>query len=330
VFTPVLNITMPVFNRRESTLKSLLALHKCSRAVPFSVTVVDNGSDAALVGRLVDMKEAGIIDKLFLLEKNMGISCAANIGWEMTDAPYYMKLDNDMVVNDKDFFPRIFALWAHGEPLSTLGEGTPEQLLKNSGALHTKDGILGVCANTLSGNAMFIPGGVSDILGMWSEDYGLYGAEDGDYGLRMHCAGFPQYYYRLEGSLTDLGGNTGAEYRSRGLDKGVEYRAVLEDNREGYGLFLINQALYNLCIRTWKPVRKYRVVDVSSDYRVRLEENDAFAEYKRLLDLCASRINTQVSRNNFPNPDYIFSLDFIEELKGIMKSGGYDCAGGVS
>ena len=132
----MLNITMPVFNRYELTQTALLALRKCSQEVPFTVTVVDNGSDADLVGKLIEFKERGIIDKLFLLEKNMGTACAANIGWEMTDAPFYMKLDNDMVIRDRDFFSKIFKLWSHGEPLSTLGGAISRQeLLRNPGAL---------------------------------------------------------------------------------------------------------------------------------------------------------------------------------------------------
>jgi glycosyltransferase involved in cell wall biosynthesis len=196
---------MPVFNRYELTQAALLALRKCSRDIPFTVTVVDNGSDADLVKKLIEFKEGGIIDKLFLLEKNMGISCACNIGWEMTDAPVYMKLDNDIVIKDRDFFSKVFKLWSHGDPFSTFGPASRQLTLRSPGAIHTPDGVLGLCANTLIGQAIFIPKQVSDILGLWSEDYGLYGAEDGDYGLRMHFVGVKQYYYCSENLFTDLG-----------------------------------------------------------------------------------------------------------------------------
>jgi len=321
----MLNITMPVFNRYELTQAALLALRKCSQDVPFTVTVVDNGSDANLVDKLIEFKKRGIIDKLFLLEKNMGISCASNIGWEMTDAPFYMKLDNDIVIQDRDFFSKVFKLWSHGEPLSTLGGASRQMLLQNPGAIRTKDGTLGLCANTLAGYAIFIPKQVSDILGFWSEDYGLYGAEDGDYGLRMNFVGFKQYYYCTEKLLTDLGADLASTYTARGFDKFGEQKQALVDKEGGFGLFMVNQSLYNLCIRTWKPVRQYIVADVSPAYKVRLEENPAFAGYKALIDLCAQKINTRVQELGAPNPDYIFSPDFVQELKDIMHSGGYGC-----
>lgn len=51
---PVVNITMPVFNRYDITQAAILALRKTSQEIPFCLTVVDNGSDAPLVRRLID------------------------------------------------------------------------------------------------------------------------------------------------------------------------------------------------------------------------------------------------------------------------------------
>jgi GT2 family glycosyltransferase len=191
---PVVNITIPVFNRLHTTQKTILALRKCSREIPFAITVVDNGSEPELVERLVTFRKDGIIDNLFLIPRNMGISCAANVGWQMVDAPFYMKLDNDTVMKKRDWLPKLFRMWQHGLPLSTLGGAYDlPMLLKNPGIIETPDGPLGICDSNLPGQAVIIPKAVSDILGMWNEDYGLYGAEDGDYGMRMRCAGFPQY-----------------------------------------------------------------------------------------------------------------------------------------
>ena len=320
----MLNITMPVFNRFELTQMSLLALRKCSRKIPFAITVVDNGSDESLVKRLIEFRKAGIIDKLFLLEKNMGIPCAANIGWEMTDAPYYMKIDNDIVIKDRDFFAKVFSLWSHGDPLSTLGHASQESLLRNPGAIHTKGGVLGVCANTLAGGAIFIPKQVSDILGHWSEDYGWFG-EDADYGLRMNFMGFKQYYYCSDSLFVNLGDDLETTYTANNIDKLAQKKLAVKDEAGGYGLFIINQSLYNLCIRTWRPVRRYTVADISSTYKVRLEQNTEFAHYKELLDLCAFKINEQVKKLRLPNPDHIFTPEFVHELKSIMESGGYGC-----
>ena len=69
---PVVNITMPVFNRKHVTQKAILALRRSSQAIPFTLTVVDNGSDPDLVKKLVTFREDGIITKALITGENHG------------------------------------------------------------------------------------------------------------------------------------------------------------------------------------------------------------------------------------------------------------------
>ena len=64
---PVCNVTIPVFNRPRATRETILALRRTSQEIPFDITVVDNGSDPALVESLLALRERGVIDHLFLL-----------------------------------------------------------------------------------------------------------------------------------------------------------------------------------------------------------------------------------------------------------------------
>ena len=96
----VLNVTIPVFNHAELVQRTLAALRKTSQEIPFCITVVDNGSDERLVARLREFRQSGIIDNLFLLPRNMGEACAANIGWQLVNAPIYMKLASGMVITE--------------------------------------------------------------------------------------------------------------------------------------------------------------------------------------------------------------------------------------
>ena len=186
--SPLINITIPVFNRFHLTQKTIIALHKTAKNIPFVITVVDNGSEQCLRNRLIEFKESGLIDNLFLLPRNMGISCACNIGWRAVDAPYYIKLDNDMAACSPFWLKDLFQLWSHGKPMSTLGPTfTRSDLTKNPGTIVSGDGILGICTSNLMGSAIVIPKTVSDILGYWSEDYGLYGADDGERGAYGLC-----------------------------------------------------------------------------------------------------------------------------------------------
>jgi len=319
---PIVNITMPVFNRYHLTQKTILALRRTSQAIPFTLTIVDNGSEPDLVQRLIELRESGIIDHLYLLPKNMGISCAANIGWQMTDAPFYMKLDNDTIIKEQDWLPKLFALWRHGEALSTLGGAyNEEMLLAAPGALHTPDGLLGRCVGNLPGQAILIPKAVSDILGMWNEDYGLYGGEDGDYGARMNCIGFPQYYYLGPDIFDDLGTADAAEtYAARNIDKQREHHSLFIAEGGGVGLFPINFTFYNYCIRNWKVPLRYKIVDIYDKYHVRVKTREEYIPVMNALQEC-KRLIHKLHRQNTS----ALSSEVIEKLKTIMTGCGQGC-----
>lgn len=319
----MVNITIPVFNRLALTQKAILALRESGGRVPFTLTVVDNGSEPPLVSRLKELHRDGLVDKLFLLPRNMGISCACNIGWAMTDAPCFLKFDNDMLTRDPAWLEKLFALWRHGDPLSTLGPAwTEEQLLANAGALDTPDGVLGICRTNLPGAVLFVPKAVSDILGFWSEDYGLYGAEDGDYGSRMNSAGFPQYYYLATGLIRNMGLQEKPEDRDYRLDRHGEHKALFVDEKGGTGLFKLNNYLYKHKIRRLDVPLRYEVADVDDSGKVRLRENPDYAPVRQALDICRREMNRARASKD---PDQIFREEFKERLKGIMRECGQAC-----
>ncbi len=319
---PILNITIPVFNRFHITQKTILALHKTVKFIPFTVTVVDNGSEPALRERLIELREHGLINNLFLLPCNMGISCACNIGWQAVDTPYYMKLDNDIVFSTPDWLEKLFRLWSHGLPMSTLGPALdPKQLTQNPGTIESPDGILGICTKNLPGGAIIIPKAVSDILGYWNEDYGLYGAEDGDYGARMNCAGFSQYYYDDRDFFVHHNTYGNTEYEGTGLDKDKEHARLFKDEAGGVGLFVLNYYLYNACIRRWNVPLRYRIKDING-YNVVLEEDPAYAPVKAALSFSKRFIDRLRSTGKADN---IYSDAVVARLKKEWESCGQAC-----
>ncbi|WP_411330992.1 glycosyltransferase [Desulfovibrio desulfuricans] len=319
---PIVNITIPVFNRYHLTQKTLLALRKTAPCIAYAVTVVDNGSEQSLRDRLVELHKDGIIDNLFLLPRNMGISCACNIGWRAVDAPYYMKLDNDMAVITPHWLENLFRLWAHGAPVSTLGPTfTAQDMVKNPGTITSEDGILGICTSNLMGSAIVIPKSVSDMLGYWSEDYGLYGADDGDYGARMNCAGLPQYYYDANDFFVNGGKYDNSEYEDTDLNKGKEHARLFKDESGGIGLFVLNYFLYNMCVRNWKVPLRYRIRDMDG-YNVVLEEDPAYALIQQALSRSKNLLDNLVAagRNNDMYSDAV-----VNRLKRIWEGCGQEC-----
>ena len=319
--SPLVNITIPVFHRPLLTQKTILALRKTSSAIPYTVTVVDNGSSPELRERLQQFKSDGIIDNLFLLPENMGISCACNIGWDAVDAPYYLKLDNDVCVKGPDWLERLFALWRHGKPLSTLGPShSVEQMHLNPGGIETPDGRLGICLSNLQGQCMLVPKTVSDVLGVWNEDYGLYGAEDGDYGVRMNCADFPQYYYHSAFYFTDLGSNSAIDYDKTGLNKQQEHAELFVPKEGGMGFFNVNSFLFYMCIRYWKVPRRYRVVDVNQNHEVVVEEDPAYTPVRQALVRSKQLLDRRRARYG---KDGTYDAKFVVYLKKIWQDCGH-------
>lgn len=318
-----INFTMPVFNRLQCTQLSLLQLHKCDRDIPFTITVVDNGSEKAVTEKLLEFHQAGIIDHLFLLPRNMGIATACNVGWELVDADVYCKIDNDTMPLRKDWLTVLFRLWAHGKPFSNLGYASDEVFAQSPRLVETADGALGICESTLAGTGIFIPRNVHKVLGFWNEEYGLYGAEDGDYGVRMRYLEFGQYHYRARDFISyDLDdGLDEADYLRHGLDKQKERQSFTRDSNGYFGRFGINCFLYNFHIRSPRVCRRYKIVDIDKNHHVRLEETEEYREVEAALQECSRIIcKTHVERGE----KALEMGDLHERLKEIMRACGQD------
>lgn len=191
----IVNIGMVTFNRLEFTRQAITALiqHTC---FPHVITVVDNGSMDGTPEYLQKLHQQGFITNLVLLRENVGIAKASNLAWSQEpDAEYYLKLDNDIVIQKPgwlsnmveviDRIPELGAVAYNFEPMSypvrEIG-GMP---------LRPKRGNLG-------GACILIPKRTHQTLGFWCEDYGLYGEEDADYGLRIQLQGWQNAYMKDE------------------------------------------------------------------------------------------------------------------------------------
>ncbi|MBA3611847.1 MAG: glycosyltransferase, partial [Nitrospirales bacterium] len=101
------NIGMVTFNRVEFTKQAIAALfqHTC---FPHVITVVDNGSTDGTPEYLQALQKQGFITNLILLPDNVGIAKASNLSWSQEpDAEYYLKLDNDIVIQKPNWLSRM-------------------------------------------------------------------------------------------------------------------------------------------------------------------------------------------------------------------------------
>ncbi len=189
------HICMTTFNRIDFTKLTLDSLVE-SRKVgyPFILTVVDNNSKDETAEYLKNKWKEGIIQNLVLLEENLGVAKAANLGWQLEDDTYYIKFDNDItfknpnwlqpMVEIVDNVPQIGILAYKFEqqsfPLKTFGNYTVQQ--KVNGAI--------------GGACVLIPKRTHDTLGYWREDYQKYGEEDADFSFRAYYDGFILAYMK--------------------------------------------------------------------------------------------------------------------------------------
>ncbi|MEW5976528.1 MAG: glycosyltransferase [Acidobacteriota bacterium] len=202
------NIGMVTYNRLEFTRRSIEALLKNTR-FPYVLTVVDNHSQDGTVEYLKQLKREGIIKNLVLLTENVGVAKASNLAWQMEEAAaYYLKLDNDIVIQKPDWLdqmveviddlPQLGAVAYNFEPVSYPVHR------QNGHTVRIKDG-------TLGGACFLVPRRTHEKLGFWCEDYGLYGEEDFDFSHRLQFAGLQTAYMEDEDVGLHLPGGKAGE-----------------------------------------------------------------------------------------------------------------------
>ncbi|MDE1170029.1 MAG: glycosyltransferase family 2 protein [Verrucomicrobium sp.] len=299
---PKVNIGVVTYNRLDFTRQCLEALRVVTRH-PFVLTVVDNASSDGTPEYLLSLKEQGLVDELLLLPENVGVARAANLAWQaVPDAAFYVKLDNDIVLQKPEWLGDLVAaslafpavpMWGYNFEADTgIFPVTREQghayRTLPEGRLH------------LGGACVLVPAGAAETFGMWCEDYGLYGEEDTDFGWRIRCAGLQSYYLEDEfvGLHLPAGRGPRIDPVTNAATDGMEevhaagYRAAKDASRQRNlgmgGLFSRNRFGYeNRFIPLYTPSR-VRAVPAPGPGRRAVRELDAAARRALFTERLAS------------------------------------------
>jgi len=247
------NICMVTYDRIEFTRQAIDALIQHTH-YPYVLTVADNASQDGTRAYLKELQHKGVVRNLLLLPENIGVARASNLAWsQATDAAYYLKLDNDIVIQKPDWLGMMVEVIDRLPELGAVGYnfescGYPAQVVHGC-QIRPKTGNLG-------GACYLIPRRVHERLGFWCEDYGLYGEEDADYSTRLTLAGLKNAYMEDENVGIHLpGGKAGridpqsyATDDPEELDSHQEYRLwkdrVRREHRSHNGAFGRNRAAY--------------------------------------------------------------------------------------
>lgn len=89
-----IDIVMTTWERPELTELSIKAIAK-NTLTPSRLTVIDNGSSKEMKKMLLGLKNLGLIHNLVLMEENIGLEPAKNIGMAFVRSDLFISTDND-------------------------------------------------------------------------------------------------------------------------------------------------------------------------------------------------------------------------------------------
>jgi GT2 family glycosyltransferase len=242
------NITIVTYNRLNLTELCLASLLDRTRG-SFTVQVVDNRSTDGTRDFLDRLAAKDARVRPHFLDRNMGVAVAANYGWALLDAPYYLKLDNDMLVQDPGWLEKLLHVLEENPDVGLAGY----QILgrQKTSPVSLAGGVPFRLADFCGGACVLVPRRVHERLGFWNEDYGKYGFEDLDYGNRAVLAGFRIGYPDDDASVRHLG----YEVPDR-LYEGEKKKSVTSA-RSGEKLFVLNKLMFENAVRPLYVDRKH-------------------------------------------------------------------------
>ncbi len=183
------NITVVTCNRLKLTRICLESLFTKTEG-EFFVNIIDNGSHDGSVEYLRHFVEGRGNARLVELERNMGVAIAANMGWALTDADHYIKLDNDIEILDGRWLANLARLAERYHRVGQAGYLYGDWQYKHELIMLDGEEPFISSSGLCNGGCVLIPRRIHEEFGFWNEDYGKYGFEDLDYSVRLLRHGY--------------------------------------------------------------------------------------------------------------------------------------------
>lgn len=208
-------LMMVTYNRLDLTKRTINCLWNTGRL--FNLVVVDNGSTDGTPEYLVNLKleaEAEVNNdhdclapyptishvELILLPENKGIAVGRNLALKKADelkTQWYCTIDND-VECPEGWLEECVKILKANKTFGALGvnmEERPYPLITKSGYTFQEKprGNLGTAC-------MVFRKQLHQMIGFFTTEYGLYGEEDSDFGMRSQVAGFKLGYIERMGT----------------------------------------------------------------------------------------------------------------------------------
>ncbi len=219
-------ISIVTWNRRKELERCINSIFLTSHD-SVKILITDNGSTDGTYEYLQNLLIAKPdIFEIVFLKENHGISKARNSHWIKCRNYDVIKLDDDAeILTDnwinifksisKDFHAVVAAANIHLFAEDVKLEMVPDTFIHSE----------------LCGGINFIPREVVNSLGIWREDYGLYGYEDLDYTYRAKVFGYELVYTKLikwNHLIPITGGRTTGEMQDKYWKNIDNYRNLIQ------------------------------------------------------------------------------------------------------
>lgn len=208
----IITLMMVTYNRLDLTKRTIKSLNDNTKA-DYNLVVVDNGSEDGTVDYLNELAADNDNIHLNLLPENKGIAIGRNIALKKAvelETNWFCTIDNDVEVPD-GWLTEAIGIMKDNPKYAMIGvnmEGVKYPVVEQNGhKFQSKPrGNLGTACIVFQSK-------LQKMLGYFSTEYGLYGEEDADYGMRARVCGFGLGYIERMGNHFGVGELDQGEYR---------------------------------------------------------------------------------------------------------------------
>lgn len=212
-------LMMVTYNRLKLTKKTIENILETTNH-PYNLIIVDNGSQDGTVSYLKEILSDVTSDFLkkwdvISLEENKGVAIGRNIALfnavQDKDVSWLATVDNDVILPD-NWLSEAINIMRKNPNYGSIGvnvESLPTQMVTKNGMTFQEK-----LRGNLGTACMVFPKKLHLMLGFFNnKDYGLYGEEDADWGMRTRVLGFKLGYVKEMGRHLGEGERDVGEYR---------------------------------------------------------------------------------------------------------------------
>jgi len=214
--TEIATLMMVTYNRLPLTKQTIDGLLKTTKR-PFNLIIIDNGSQDGTKEYLSELSKNGYeylqTVSVTFNDKNEGIAVARNQALQLADrfeTIWYSTVDNDVLLPDNWLSDCIDVLKTNTQygMLGVNFENSSYPLIKAGGYefQNKPQGNLGTACTVFHKR-------FHQMLGFFNTEYGVYGEEDADLGMRARAIGFKLGYLKENGVHLGDNENDVGEYR---------------------------------------------------------------------------------------------------------------------